>query len=60
LGLHGGRTLGLWGGSDEIDRERPDDGHVFRAVALSQAGLIVGEDDIEHPVQLVLYAPMAA
>jgi hypothetical protein len=37
-----------------------DDGHVSRAVAIAQAGLVLGEDDVENPMQLVLYAPMAA
>lgn len=33
-----------------------DDGHVFGAVAFSEAGLVVGEGDVEDPVQLVLDA----
>jgi len=38
----------------------PDDGHVFGAVAFSETGLVVAEDDIEHPVQLVFDAPVAS
>ena len=37
-----------------------DDSHVFRAVAFSQAGLVFVEDDVEHPVQAVFDAPVAA
>ncbi len=38
----------------------PDDRHVLRAVALAQAGLVLGEDDIEDPMELVLDRPVAA
>ncbi len=37
-----------------------DDGHVLRAVAGSQSGQIVMEDEIDNPVQAVLDAPMGA
>lgn len=47
-------------GSDEVDGEVAGDGHIFGAMALSQAGLIVFEDDVEHPMEFVLDGPMAA
>ena len=37
-----------------------DDRHVFRAVSFSQAGLVLREYDVEHPMQPVFDAPMAA
>lgn len=59
LRLHRRRALGLRDGADQIDREMSDDGHVSRAMALAQAGLVLGEDGVEHPAQLVLDAPLA-
>ena len=47
-------------GSHEIDGEVADDGHVFGAVAFSQARLVLFEGYVEHPVKLVLDAPMSA
>ena len=44
----------------EVDGEVFDDGHVLRAVAGPQAGEIVAEDDIEHPMEPVFDAPMGA
>ena len=44
----------------EIDGKVSDDSHVFLAMAGSQAGLIVAEGDVEHPVQAVLDGPMIA
>ena len=37
-----------------------DDRHVLRAEAGAQARQIIVEDDVEHPVQPVLDAPVAA
>ena len=37
-----------------------DDSHVLRAKAGPQARQIIVEDDVEHPVQPVLDAPVAA
>ena len=37
-----------------------DGGHVVGAVALAQAGLVVAEGDIEHPVQAILDRPVLA
>src|SRR3954453_16700704 len=37
-----------------------DDGHVGWPMTGSQAGEVIAEDDIEHPVQSVLDAPMSA
>src|SRR5882724_49915 len=47
-------------GTDEIDGEVPNDGHVSCAVASSQARLVVTEGDIQYPMQAVLDGPMAA
>jgi len=44
----------------EIDGEVFDNGHVLRAVAGPQAGEIVAEDDIKHPMDPVFDAPMGA
>jgi len=45
-------------GSDEVDGEVSDDGQVFGAVAFAQTRLVLGEDDVEDPMQTVLYAPV--
>ena len=45
---------------DGVDCEVAHHSHVHGAVALTQAGLIVAEDDIENPVQTVFDPPMAA
>ena len=37
-----------------------DGGHVAGAVSLAQAGLVVGEGDVEDPVEAVLDRPVAA
>lgn len=47
-------------GSDEIESEMAHDGHVECAMALSEARLVVVEDDVEGPVQSVLDQPVAA
>jgi hypothetical protein len=47
-------------GTDEIDGEVSDDSHVSCSMSLAQAGLIVGEGDVEHPVKAVLDGPVAA
>jgi hypothetical protein len=48
------------GGSDQIDGEVTDDGHVYGAVSLSQPRLILAESDVEYPVQAVFDRPVAA
>jgi len=42
------------GGSDQVEREVADDGHVLGAMTLAQPGLVVAEGDVEDPVQAVL------
>ena len=37
-----------------------DDGHVFGAMAFSDVGEVFLEGDVEHPVQAVFDAPVAA
>ena len=46
--------------AQQIKREVLHDGHIFRAMAGPQAGEIVAEHHVEHPMQPVLDAPMAA
>ena len=58
-GFSGGGLTGSGALGDEIDGEMPDNGHVFRAVAFAQAGLVV-DGHVQHPMELVLDAPMAA
>ena len=48
------------GGADEVEGEVADGGHVPGAMALAEAGLVVGEGDVEHPVQAVLDRPVPA
>ena len=48
------------GTTHQVDGEVSDDGHVFRAMAGPQAGLIFVELDIEHPMELVFDPPVAA
>ena len=50
----------VWRGTDEIDGEVADNGHVFSAMSFSDAREIVSECDIEHPMQRVLDQPMGA
>jgi hypothetical protein len=47
----------ILGGANEIDGEVPDDGHIFRAVAFAQTGLVFVEDNVKNPVQLVFDGP---
>jgi hypothetical protein len=47
-------------GADEVEGEVADDGHVPGSVSLSEAGLVVAEDDVEHPMGAVLDPPMPA
>jgi hypothetical protein len=47
-------------GSDEVDGEMCDDGHVLRAVAFSVTGLVFAKDHVQHPMQPVFDAPMTA
>ena len=46
-------------GSDHVEGETADEGHVLSAVSPAQAGLVLSEDDVEDPVQ-ALNAPMAS
>jgi hypothetical protein len=45
---------------DQVDGDGLDDGHVLLTVDGSQAGKVIMEDHIEHPVETVLDAPMTA
>lgn len=53
------RRSPLWFGADEIAGERVT-AAMFRAMALVQTGSALGENDIEHPMQMVFDAPKAA
>src|SRR3546814_9478384 len=46
------------GMADEVHGHVFDDGHVLGPVPGAQTGEVVVEDDVEHPVQPVLDAPM--
>jgi hypothetical protein len=56
----GFKAVPVVGGSHQVEGKMSDDGHFFGSVTLAQARLIVVEDDIEHPMQSVFDAPMAA
>ena len=45
---------------EQAQREAFDQGEAFRAVVFADAALVVGEADVEAPVQLIFDAPMAA
>jgi len=45
------------GGSDQVERDVADDGHVLGPKALAQPGLVVAKGDIKDPVQAVLDIP---
>ncbi len=47
-------------GADEVEGEVVDGAHVAGAVALPEAGLVVAEGDVEHPMQAVLDGPVLA
>jgi hypothetical protein len=47
-------------GSQDVEGEPPENGEVLRRVVLSGAVAVLGEVDVEHPVELVLAAPMTA
>ena len=55
-----GAVAPVRGGLGEVEGEVADDGHVGCAVALAQPGLVFAEIDVEHPVQPILDAPVAA
>ncbi len=46
--------------ANEVDGEVSDGGHVSGAVAFTEAGQVLPEGDVEHPVELVLDAPVSA
>jgi hypothetical protein len=48
------------GSTQEVDGKVADDGHVFRAVSTSKAGLVVFKRHVENPVKAVLDGPVAA
>ena len=61
----GGLSPELYGvlvfcGSDEVDGEVSDDGHVFCAMTFAQARLVVFEDDVQHPMKPVFDSPVTA
>jgi hypothetical protein len=51
--------FGVFCGSDEVQGEVTDNGHVLCPEALSQTGLVVAEDDVQHPVQATFDSPVA-
>src|SRR5579872_3997509 len=53
---------GEWGGmgANEIGCEPAKDREVFRGIVLSAPVAVLVEDDVEHPMQPILDAPMTA
>src|SRR5215204_6373677 len=45
-------------GVEDVEGEASDDGKVFGGVILAGAGVVLVEDDVEGPVQVVLDRPM--
>src|SRR5690606_40084443 len=45
---------------EQVQGEVADHGEVLRSVARAHAAVVLAEGDVEHPVQLVLNAPMRA
>ena len=56
----GFEAVGSGGLVEQVHGHVFDDGHVFGTVAGSQPGEVVVEDDVQHPVQAVLHAPVGA
>lgn len=50
----------ILGGFEAVDGHPFDQGHIPRAEAAADVGVIVAEDHVEHPVQRVLDAPVTA
>src|SRR5450432_3565268 len=50
----------IWVGSQDIESKPAQDGEVFRGIVLSSAVGVLGEMDVEHPMELVLDTPMTA
>src|ERR1700739_1248669 len=44
-------ALAGFGGAQQVHDHVSDGGHVLRSVAGAQAGQVLAEDDVEHPVQ---------
>jgi hypothetical protein len=53
-----GSAIGV--GSQDVEGESVQDGEVLRSMVLSRAISIFGKMDVEHPMKLVLDAPMTA
>jgi hypothetical protein len=46
--------------SEQVESDSVEDGEVLRGVACAFSAAVLAEADIEHPVQLVLDAPVLA
>src|SRR6266446_7452813 len=44
----------------DVERDAAQDGKILRPVILARSGIILVEDNVEPPVQLVFYAPVHA
>src|SRR4029077_8251276 len=44
----------------DVERDAAHDAKIFRSVILARAGVVLVEDDIERPVQVIFYAPIRA
>src|SRR5438046_9340629 len=47
-------------GPQDIEGEPAQDGKIFRGIVLTGAVGVLGEMDVEHPMELVLDTPMTA
>src|SRR5439155_2239290 len=45
-------------GAEEVEDEPAQDGQVLRGVVFSRSAAVLVQDDIEHPMQLILDRPM--
>src|SRR5271157_5194170 len=59
LHLAGGRA-GVGVGAQDVEGLSPDDGEVLWPVIFAGSGVVLMENDVERPVQIVFHAPMRA
>src|SRR5688572_31687038 len=50
----------VWVGSQEVESDLSQQGDVLRPVVFAISGTVLVEDDVEHPVELVLDGPMGS
>src|SRR5205807_7179097 len=50
----------IWVGAQDVEGDAAQEGKILRAVILAGARIVLVEDDIELPVQLIFHAPVRA